>query len=404
MEARGAGLVFSDEDSGARIDYQRGSIRDDFDLGSLVAVSVSRAREVLGVTGATGADGRSWRQGGFYDLRLRLSERFPIVRVPEPLYQTREGDPRASGERQFDYVDPRVREYQVEMEAIATAHLERIGAWLGPRTRRVEPPDAVFPVAASVVIPVRNRERTIRDAIRSALDQKTAFDYNVLVVDNHSTDGTGAAIESFSDPRVVRIVPESRFLGIGGCWNEAVFSARCGRVAVQLDSDDLYAGLDVLARLVGEMTSHSYAMLVASYTTVDFSLAPIAPGLVDHREWTGANGHNNVLRINGFGAPRVFDVAVLRQVGFPNVSYGEDYAVGLRISRDYEIGRVFDSVYQCRRWEGNTDSRLGPDLVNRFNLYKDWLRTGEIEARIRMNPGVARSEGRGAHRGEADPR
>jgi glycosyltransferase involved in cell wall biosynthesis len=238
---------------------------------------------------------------------------------------------------------------------------------------------------ASVVIPVRNRQKTIGDAITSALSQDAAFEFNVIVVDNHSTDGTGEVIEGFSDPKVVRIVPEETHLGIGGCWNEAVFSTACGRVAVQLDSDDLYAGPGVLGRVVGEMRENGYAMLVAAYTTVDFGLSPLAPGLVDHREWTWENGHNNVLRINGFGAPRAFDVGVLRGFGFPNASYGEDYAVGLRISREYEVGRVFDPVYLCRRWEGNTDSRLPPEVLNRFNAYKDWLRTMEIGARRAMN-------------------
>ena len=382
LEDRMAGLVFSDAVGAARIDYQKGSIRDDFDLGPLVAVSVPRARSVLE---RAEPDQRDWRWGGLYDLRLRLSEAHPLVRIPEPLSEARDPDTRASGERQFDYVDPRLRDYQLEMEAIATAHLRRIGAYLGPRTRRVDPPAPGFPVAASVVIPVRNRETTIRDAIGSALSQKAHFDFNVIVIDNHSTDGTGEAIGSFSDPRVIRIVPPETHLGIGGCWNEAVFSTQCGRVAVQLDSDDLYAGPGVLAHLVHGMMENHFAMLVAAYTTVDFELSEIEPGLVDHREWTAPNGHNNVLRINGFGAPRVFDVSVLRQFGFPNVSYGEDYAAGLRISRDYEIGRIYDSVYQCRRWEGNTDSRLPPELVNRFNAYKDWLRTGEIEARIAMN-------------------
>jgi hypothetical protein len=393
LEAAGAGLVYADSDRSERTAYLRGSIRDDFDFGPLLAFSVPRARQALEAAG--GECDRRW--GALYDLRLRLSEAAPVLRVPEPLYVEEDPDSRSSGERQFDYVDPRQRDYQAEMEAIATAHLDRIGARLTPRTARVSGETPGFPVAASVVIPVRNRAKTIGEAIRSVLAQEAEFDFNVIVVDNHSTDGTGDVIEGIRDPRVVRIVPKETHLGIGGCWNEAVFSAACGRVAVQLDSDDLYADRHVLALLVGEMRKHGFAMLVGAYTTVDFDLNEVAPGLVDHREWTGENGHNNVLRINGFGAPRVFDVGVLRGFGFPNVSYGEDYAVGLRISREYQVGRNFDSVYRCRRWEGNTDSRLPPATLNRFNSYKDWVRTMEIEARIRMN---APEDGARAREGE----
>lgn len=380
LAACGAGLAYGDATGASVIDYQKGSLRDDFDFGPLVAVSTRTAREVLDRAGSA-----DWKWGGLYDLRLRLSEVAPLVHVPEPLARVGETDPRASGEKQFDYVDPARRDYQLEMEAIATAHLERIGAWLPPRTRRVEHSGEGFPVPASVVIPVRNRAATIGDAIASALAQETDFEFNVLVVDNHSSDGTGEAIARVPDPRVVRVVPEATDLGIGGCWDLAIRSHACGRVAVQLDSDDIYAHASVLRTLVEKMRRERYAMLVAAYTTVDFELGEIAPGLVDHREWTAENGHNNALRINGLGAPRVFDVSVVRQVGFPNVSYGEDYAVGLRLSREYELGRVYDSVYLCRRWEGNTDSRLPPEGVNRHNAYKDWLRTLEIESRIAMN-------------------
>jgi hypothetical protein len=377
-----AGLAFCDSDNAARVAYQKGSVRDDFDLGPLVALSVSHSKAVLDQAGSAPPE-LLW--GGLYDLRLRLAESHPIVHVPEPLCESEDTDQRSSGERQFDYVNPGLRDYQLEMEEIATRHLKRIGAYLEPRTRRVAESVAPFPATASVVIPVRNRESTVGEAIRSALSQETDFEFNVIVVDNHSTDGTGEVIDSIDDSRVVRIVPEEQHLGIGGCWNVALFSDSCGRIAVQLDSDDLYSDERVLRRLVTEMQDNRFAMLVGAYTTVDFELGQILPGLVDHREWTGTNGHNNVLRINGMGAPRVFDVSVLRTIGFPNVSYGEDYAVGLRISREYEVGRVFDSVYLCRRWEGNTDSSLPPEVTNRFNTYKDWLRTQEIEARIAMN-------------------
>ena len=240
-----------------------------------------------------------------------------------------------------------------------------------------------FPVKASVVIPVRNRERTILEAVQSALVQRTDFEFNLIVVDNHSTDRTTEILRDIGDPRVKHIVPERHDLGIGGCWNEAIYSADCGQYAIQLDSDDLYLNDSVLRRIVAELEAGPYAMVVGSYTMVDFSLKEIPPGLIDHREWTRENGRNNALRINGLGAPRAFNTSVLRRIGFPNVSYGEDYAVALRISRDYEIGRIYESVYLCRRWEGNSDSALPLEVANRYDQYKDWLRTIEIQARMR---------------------
>jgi hypothetical protein len=375
----GAGWVYADGVGQPRIDYQPGGIRDTFDFGPVVAVPVRLAME------AGLEEGLRW--GGLYDLRLRLSERAPVVRIPEPLYTASAADSRPSGEVLFDYVDPRHRDYQVEMERIATAHLRRIGALLTggflPPPRTTE----TFPVVASVVIPVRNRERTILDAVSSALAQKSAFPFNVVVVDNHSTDRTTELLRGVADPRLVPILPGRRDLGIGGCWNEAISSDSCGRYAVQLDSDDLYAGDQVLERIVAELERGPYAMVVASYTMVDFSLQEVPPGLVDHREWTRENGRNNALRVNGLGAPRAFDTAVLRSVGFPNVSYGEDYAVALRISREYEVGRIFESVYLCRRWEGNSDSALPREIQNRYDAYKDWLRTAEIAARVRAGGG-----------------
>jgi len=336
----GAGWVYSDSAGHARIDYRPGSLRDGFDFGPVVAVGVPLARAASG-----------------------------------PL------ETRPTGEAQFDYVDPRNREYQLEMERVATEHLGRIGALLPPEFTPVPRCDESFPVAASVVIPVRNRERTVLDAVASALSQQAPFPFNVLVVDNHSTDGTSEMLHGVRDPRLVPVVPDRRDLGIGGCWDVAVSHPRCGRYAVQLDSDDLYADENVLARIVAALEAGPYAMVVASYTMVDFALNEVPPGLVDHREWTRENGRNNALRVNGFGAPRAFDVPVLRRVGFPNVSYGEDYAVGLRVSREYEIGRIWDSVYLCRRWEGNSDSALPPETQNRYDAYKDWLRTVEIAAR-----------------------
>ena len=377
----GAGWVYSDAVGSPRIDYQAGSIRDTFDFGPVVAVPVRAAREV-GLQ-----EGLHW--GALYDLRLRLSERFPVVRIPEPLYAATRADSRASGQVLFDYVDPRNRDYQTEMETIATRHLERIGALLPPVFEPVPPAQGSFPVSASVIIPVRNREKTILDAVESALSQKAPFPFNVIVVDNLSTDRTPELLRSVSDARLVHLVPGRKDLGIGGCWDLAVSSLHCGRYAVQLDSDDLYAGEHVLARIVAELQAGPYAMVVGSYTMVDFSLKEIPPGLIDHREWSRENGRNNALRVNGFGAPRAFDTEVLRRVGFPNVSYGEDYAVALRVSRDFEIGRIYESVYLCRRWEGNSDSALPIETQNRYDSYKDWLRTVEITARKARN-GVSR--------------
>jgi len=377
MRETGAGWIYSDSTGHPRIDYRPGSIRDNFDFGPVVAVPVKLISNLTPT-----------RWSGLYDLRLRISETHSLVRIPEPLYTASVADTRPSGQRQFDYVDPKNREYQLEMESIATAHLKRIGAWLEPRFESVPAPLESFPVRASIVIPVRNRERTILDAVQSALNQKAPFDYNVIVVDNHSTDRTTEILRNVSDTRLVHIIPDRQDLGIGGCWNVAIESRWCGRYVVQLDSDDLYVDDQVLGRIVAELDRGPYAMVVGSYTMVDFSLKEIPPGLIDHREWTPENGRNNALRINGLGAPRAFDASVLRKVGFANVSYGEDYAVALRISRDYEIGRIYDSVYLCRRWEGNTDSALPLETMNRYDAYKDWVRTIEIHARRRKNSEV----------------
>jgi hypothetical protein len=372
----GAGWVYADAVGHPRIDYQRGSIRDGFDFGPVVGVSVDAARQ-------SGIDStRKW--GALYDLRLRISEKHAVVRIPEPLYSASMVDARPTGQKQFDYVDPRNRDYQIEMERIAIAHLKRIGAWLPPHFENIPAAAETFPVKASVVIPVRNRERTILDAVQSALVQRADFEFNVIVVDNHSTDRTTEIIRGINDSRVKHIVPERRDLGIGGCWNEAIYSEDCGQYAIQLDSDDLYINDGVIGRIVAELEAGPYAMVIGSYTMVDFSLKEIPPGLIDHREWTRENGRNNALRINGLGAPRAFNTAVLRRIGFPNVSYGEDYAVAMRISRDYEVGRIYESVYLCRRWEGNSDSALPLEVANRYDLYKDWLRTIEIQARTRL--------------------
>ena len=371
----GAGWVYSDAGGRSHIDYQLGSIRDNFDFGAVIAISTRAARE------SKLDENLKW--GALYDLRLRISENFSVLRIPEPLYTASAVDSRPTGEKQFDYVDPRNREYQLEMERIATAHLKRSGAWLPPQFEPVRRATEKYPVQASIVIPVRNRERTVADAVGSALAQRAAFDFNVIVVDNHSTDRTTEVLRGISDPRLRHIIPERHDLGIGGCWNEALFSSHCGKYVVQLDSDDLYSNENVLQRIVAELEAGPYAMVVGSYTMVDFALKEIPPGLIDHREWSRDNGRNNALRINGLGAPRAFNTSILRRFGFPDVSYGEDYAVALRISRDYEIGRIYDSVYLCRRWEGNSDSALPHEIANRYDQYKDWLRTIELKARMR---------------------
>jgi Glycosyl transferase family 2 len=372
----GAGWVYADAISQPRINYQFGSIRDTFDFGPVIGLSVQAARE-------SGIDS-AWKWGGLYDLRLRISEKHALVRIPEPLCSASIIDARTTGERQFDYVNPRNRNYQIEMETIAGAHLKRIGAWLDPYFKTVPDTAERFPVKASVIIPVRNRERTILDAVQSALRQRADFQFNVIVIDNHSTDRTSEILRGITDSRFSHIIPKRRDLEIGGCWNEAIYSRYCGKYSIQLDSDDLYVDPNVLGRLVAELEAGPYAMVIGSYTMVDFSLSEIPPGLIDHREWSRENGRNNALRINGLGAPRAFNTSILRGIGFPNVSYGEDYAVALRISRDYEIGRIYDSLYLCRRWEGNSDGALPLDVANRYDHYKDWLRSFEIQARMRI--------------------
>ncbi|MFY9555371.1 MAG: glycosyltransferase family 2 protein [Blastocatellia bacterium] len=387
----GASLAYSDfrDKIGSEIsdhpllDYQPGSLRDSFDFGAMIIVSKQAADGALREYGRTD---EAFKYAGWYDLRLKLSTQALPMRIPEPLYTRVPADRRASGERQFDYVDPRQREYQVETEQVATAHLKRAGAHLGPGFRAL-PPGERFSVRASVVIPVRNRERTIKDALTSALSQRASFEFNVIVVDNHSTDRTTEILEHIAshDKRLNHLRPERTDLGIGGCWNEAIFSSHCGEYAVQLDSDDLYSDDQTLGRIVAKFEEGPYAMVIGAYTIVNFELQEIPPGLIDHREWTRENGRNNALRINGLGAPRAFYVPVLRQIGFPNVSYGEDYSVALKISREYEIGRIYEPLYFARRWEGNSDAALPLAISNRYDAYKDHLRTIEILARKRLN-------------------
>lgn len=362
------------------IDYKEGSVRGDFDFGPVVMARVGKVAEAL-------AGIPDYDYAGCYALRLALSREALPVHIPEQLYTVVETDRRKSGEKQFDYVDPRNRDVQIEMEMAFTRHLAAIDAWIPRPGKLVDFDEAQFDNEASVIIPVRNRERTIADAVRSALSQQTDFPFNVIVVDNHSTDRTSEILMELaaSDPRLVRMVPQSCTLGIGGCWNFAVCSRYCGRFAVQLDSDDIYKDPHTLARIVGKFRDERCAMVIGSYELVDFDGNPIPPGLIDHKEWSDENGANNALRINGLGAPRAFYTPVFRSILLPDVSYGEDYAMGLRMSRDYRIGRIYDSLYLCRRWEGNSDAALSVDRVNANNAYKDFLRTAEIQARRKRN-------------------
>ena len=360
------------------IECQKGALRDDFDFGSVLVFRTSSFRR------AVRAMTEDYQWGALYDLRLRMKN---IVHINEYLYTEIESDNRKSGEKQFDYVDPKNRQVQIEMEKICTEHLKRIGAWLPPVFKDVDFASAAeeHPVTASVIIPVYNRVRTIKDAVQSALAQECDFPFNVIVVDNHSTDGTSELLAEIAqeDPRLVHLVPAKYDLGIGGCWNLAVHNEACGQFAVQLDSDDVYSGPDTLIRIVKAFHEQNCAMVVGTYQMTDFNMNPIHPGVIDHREWTEENGRNNALRINGLGAPRAFWTPLLRTINLPNTSYGEDYALGLRISREYRIGRIYDVLYCCRRWEGNSDAALDIEKVNANNLYKDRIRTWELIARTK---------------------
>ena len=379
----GAALVYADRAGHPSIDYQLGSVRDDFDFGSLLLIQTRLLH-----TFAMQAGEQEYEYAGLYALRLFLSRQGRIYHLNEVLYAEVELDTRASGVKQFDYVNPRNREVQVEMEHAVTEHLAAIGAKTDPSYYRT--PDfseQEFEVEASVVIPVYNRAKTIADAVNSALQQETNFKYNVIVVDNHSTDGTTDILSRMSschDDILKVIIPQRSDLGIGGCWNEAINDPRCGRFAVQLDSDDLYSSPNTLQQVVDAFYKQKAAMVVGSYRMCDFELNTLPPGLIDHREWTDENGPNNALRINGLGAPRAFFTPILRQLQFPNTSYGEDYALGLAFSRHYRIGRIYDELYLCRRWGGNSDAALSVEKVNANNLYKDRLRTLEILARQHM--------------------
>lgn len=361
------------------IDCLDGSLRNDFDFGPVRLFRTSALKQYLTM------ELDDYDYAGLYQLRLALSRIGSIYHFNDFLSLEQEIDCRKSGEKQFDYVNPAQRSVQIEMELACTAHLKAINAWLPPcKYEKIDLSKGKFPVEASVVIPVLNRNSTIADAIKSVLSQATSFGFNILVVDNHSTDGTGEIIDSFNDERVVHIIPERNDLGIGGCWNLAVNDCRCGRFAVQLDSDDIYSDNNTLQRVVDEFYKQQCAMIVGTYRICDFELNTLPPGVIDHREWSEDNGRNNALRINGLGAPRAFYTPVIRNIGFPNVSYGEDYAVGLQVSRNYRIGRIYDVLYLCRRWGGNSDAALSHEKVNANNLYKDSLRTIELNARKSM--------------------
>ena len=384
----GAAMVYSDRfvykdgnvESAPVIDWQDGALRDDFDFGGVQLYRTSVFKDVVKEMDA------EYEFAAMYDLRLRVSRICAPLHIGEFLYYELEKDLRASGEKLFDYVNPRNREVQIEMEKVCTAHLKAVGGYLEPHFKDVDLSEGgEFEYEASVVIPCRNRVRTIGDAIRSALSQKTDFRYNVIVVDDNSTDGTVDVIRRFDDKRLIYIAQDDSYHAIGGNWNAAVHHPKCGRFALQLDSDDMYSDENTVQRFVDTFRMENCAMVIGTYQITDIDLRPLPPGVIDHREWTEDNGRNNALRINGLGAPRGFWTPLLRTINFPTVKYGEDYAVALRISREYRIGRIYEVMYDCRRWEDNSDAALDVQKVNANNYYKDSLRTWELRARQAMN-------------------
>jgi hypothetical protein len=389
-ELTGSGLVYSDYydvQGGQRvshpvIEHQAGSLRDDFNFGSVLLFDSQALKAAAGATRR-----QNYQYAGLYSLWLAVSRRQPLTRVGEHLYWKAEQDARKSDQKHFDYVDPKNRAVQIEMEAAATEHLKQIGAWLKPKFKAPNLDEGVFPTEASVIIPVKNRVKTVGDAVASVLQQQTTFPFNLIVVDNHSTDGTTDLLRAAAqkDSRLVHVIPERQDLLIGGCWNQGVAHPACGRFAVQLDSDDIYKDEHTLRKIVDAFRREKCAMVVGSYRVTNFNLEEIPPGVIDHKEWTPENGRNNALRINGLGAPRAFYTPILRRIKFPNVSYGEDYSAVLAVSREYQIGRIYEPIYLCRRWEGNSDAGLDVARQNAFNFYKDKLRTFEILARQRLN-------------------
>lgn len=384
----GAAMVYADhfnEVGGVRsdapvIDYQFGSLRDDFDFGGLLLYRSDALRE------AASRMDIDYKFAGLYDLRLKVSQKGVLEHINEYLYYEVETDNRKSGEKIFDYVDPKNRAVQIEMEQACTEHLKVIGGYLEPSFKHIEFSDDNFEYEASVVIPCKNRVRTIGDAIASALNQKTSFKYNVIVVDDNSEDGSVDVIKKFvGDPKLIYIAQDKSYHAIGGNWNVALHHPKCGKFAIQLDSDDMYYDENTVQKFVDAFYAQNCAMVVGTYRMTNFDLETIPPGIIDHKEWTPENGRNNALRINGLGAPRGFYVPMLRTINFPTTKYGEDYAVGLRVSREYQIGRIYDVVYNCRRWDDNSDANCDIVKMNANNLYKDRIRTWELKARIAMN-------------------
>lgn len=382
-----AGLVYADHYQIANgekknspvIAYQNGSLRDDFNFGSVLIYKSANLKAAVATME------KEYKFAGIYDLRLKVSQGADLVHINEYLYTEIENDNRKSGEKIFDYVDPKNRDMQIEMEEACTNHLKKVGGYLAPRFKEINFSEAGFEYEASVIIPVRNRIRTISDAIKSVLSQKTNFKFNLIVVDNYSTDGTTEAIDKFADDRLIHLIPDNQELGIGGCWNAGVHYPKCGKFAIQLDSDDVYSDENTLQKIVDAFYQQNCAMVVGTYMLTDFDMKMIPPGIIDHKEWTPDNGRNNALRINGLGAPRAFYTPVLREIKVPNTSYGEDYALGLNFSREYQIGRIYDVLYLCRRWDDNSDASLDIVKMNAHNTYKDRIRTWELEARIALN-------------------
>lgn len=386
LAAPESGMVYADHyqvTEGVRkphpvIDYQPGSVRDDFDFGSVLLFKTAALQEAFD----TITHQPEYQYSALYAVRLALSQKYELTHIREFLYTEIEEDTRLSGEKQFDYVDPRNRSVQLERETAFTYYLKNIHAFLPPVEREIDLSEGEFAYEASVIIPVRNRIRTIADAIESVLKQETDFPFNLIVIDNHSTDGTTECIDQYAgNEKVIHLIPERDDLGIGGCWNLGVHHPLCGRFAVQLDSDDLYSSPSTLQTIVDKFRQERCAMVIGSYRMTNFQLETLPPGVIDHKEWTDTNGHNNALRINGLGAPRAFFTPLLRKVRVPNTSYGEDYALGLAFSREYRIGRIYDVLYLCRRWEGNSDAALSIEKQNQNNSYKDSLRTLEIRKR-----------------------